>query len=98
MLILKYIPNAISETKLGDALLDLYDEKLLLSNFVALQNIVSVIPKDISFRQSEEYYNIENGITINLLKEIIEECKKNIDVSVKPCVFYHFLLSSTHLI
>ena len=39
--------------------------------------------KDSLFRQSEEYYNIENGITINLLKEIIEECKKNIDVSVK---------------
>lgn len=39
--------------------------------------------KDSSFRQSEEYYNIENGITKNLLKEIINESKKNIDVSAK---------------
>lgn len=39
--------------------------------------------KDSSFRLSEEYHNIEDGITKNLLKEIIEESKKNIDISVK---------------
>lgn len=39
--------------------------------------------KDISFRQTKEYYEIENGTTKKLLKEIIEENKKNIDVSAK---------------
>lgn len=50
------------------------------------KNRISTILEDIklkefSFEKSDEYYKVENGITNNLLKEIIEENKKNIDVS-----------------